>query len=100
MADRDYEDKSRQIIPSWDGSPAGWQRYQEQVRLWRLGENLDVRYSVAARLVSRLSGAARRACINMPDASLMPRRGRAAVMDDEGERNLLLCDTRPPPPPG
>merc|ERR1712214_244899 len=52
--------------------------------MWRLGENLDVKYSLAARLVSRLSGAARRACVNMPESSLMPVRGADAVMASDG----------------
>ena len=95
MSDFDKRDESgnRQIIPSWDGAPAGWQRYQEQVRLWRMGENLDVKYSVAARLVARLSGAARRACINMTEESLMPQRGRDAVeaVDDIEEGEWHSC---------
>ena len=81
----DKDDQVRHVIPSWDGNPAGWQCYQEQVRIWRLGENLGVRYSLAARLISRLSGAARRACISMPDEDLMPIRGVSEERDANGD---------------
>ena len=79
-AERDNRE-DRHPIPTWDGSPHGWQRYVEQVRLWKLGENLDVKYSLAARLIGRMSGSARRACINMESAALQPIRGAAAEID-------------------
>ena len=84
MATFDRDDNHRHPIPTWDGAPQGWQKYVEQVRLWQLGENLDVKFSLAARLISRMSGSARRACINMPAADLMPVRGFAGVDDEAG----------------
>ena len=39
--DRDFHD-SRAYIPSWDGNPASFRRYSDEVRIWALGENLDV----------------------------------------------------------
>ena len=47
-------------MPSWNGNPETWQQYKEDVRIWTLGTKLDVEYSLAARLVSNLRGAARR----------------------------------------
>ena len=46
----DMEPKSeRMSLPQWDGDPSGWRDYQHEVN-----------WSVAARLVGGLRGAARR----------------------------------------
>lgn len=71
-------------IPSLDGHPSTWSRYKEAVHIWTLSENLDVKFSMAARLISRSSGAARRCCINMPKSELMPVRGQDAEYDADG----------------
>ena len=48
----DMEPKSeRMSLPQWDGDPSGWRDYQQEVRLYKTGENLEVDWSVAARLV-------------------------------------------------
>ncbi len=54
------------LIPQWDGAPQGWRRYRDDVEIWALGTNLEVNYCVAARLVSRLKGAARRVGLRIP----------------------------------
>ena len=41
----------RMSLPQWDGDPSGWRDYQQEVRLYKTGENLEVNWSVAARLV-------------------------------------------------
>ena len=66
----EHNDRSR--IPGWDGNPATFATYRDEVRIWQLGENLDVHYSLAARLIQRLSGAAERRGLSMPDMELMP----------------------------
>ena len=71
-------------IPGWDGHPSTWSRYKESVRIWALSENLDVRFSMAARLISRLTGAARRCTVNMSRVELMPIKGQEAQHDDDG----------------
>ena len=56
----DMEPKSERMSrPQWDGDPSGWRDYQQEVRLYKTGENLEVNWSVAARLVGGLRGAAR-----------------------------------------
>ena len=50
----------RMSLPQWDGDPSGWRDCQQEVRLHKTGENLEVNWSVAARLVGGLRGAARR----------------------------------------
>ena len=32
-------------IPTWDGNPGTWARFFEEVRIWKLSINLDVKYS-------------------------------------------------------
>ena len=69
MADHD---EHRKYVPSWDGNPTTYRAYKESVRIWLLGEKADVEYSLAARLVQNLSGAARILGNSMTDAQLMP----------------------------
>ena len=90
MADDSAAHHRTHNIPTWDGHPSYWTRYQESVRIWLLSENLDVRYSLAARLIARLTGAARRCCINMSENDLMPIRGADATYDTAG----ILLTTR------
>ena len=37
----------RMSVPQWDGDPSGWRDYQQEVRLIKTGENLEVNWSVA-----------------------------------------------------
>ena len=62
----------RMSLPQWDGDPSGWRDYQQEVRLYKTGENLEVNWSVAARLVGGLRGAARRVDLAMTDQELLP----------------------------
>ena len=36
-------DSGRRHIPRWDGHPATWKQYEQEVRIWRMGENPDVK---------------------------------------------------------
>ena len=47
-------------LPWWDGHPSGWRDYQQEVRWHKASENLEVNWSVAARMDGGLKGAARR----------------------------------------
>ena len=48
------EPKSHQMsLPQWDGDPSGWRDYQQEVRLYKTGENLEVNWSVASASGSR-----------------------------------------------
>ena len=38
----------RMSLPQWDGDPSGWRDYQQEVRLYKTGENLEVNWSVAS----------------------------------------------------
>ena len=38
----------RRHIPTWNGSAAKWESFRDEIRVWRLGENLNVKHSLAA----------------------------------------------------
>ena len=55
------EDKhSWDIVPAWDGDKRQWKRYFRDVELYLETEKLDVDFSHGARLLSRLTGSARK----------------------------------------
>ena len=66
-------------IPGWDGSPQTWRRYKRAVEIWIEGENLEVSYSIAARMVTKLTGTARNRADLIPLTELRPIRAMAAV---------------------
>ena len=92
MAFRDRDESSHgagggegySLIPVWDGAPQGWRRYRDDVEIWALGTNLEVNYCVAARLVSRLKGAARRVGLRMPRDQLQPGAAVPEILDEDG----------------
>ena len=70
MAHHGDDDKPR--IPRWNGDPSRFQHWKDEVRIYKLGENLNVNRSVAARLVGGLSGPARKVGLSMMDEDLFP----------------------------
>ena len=54
------------------GDPSGWRDYQQEVRLYKTGENLEVNWSFAARLVGGIREAARRVDFAMTEQALLP----------------------------
>ena len=61
----------RMCLPQWDGDPSGWRDYQQEVRLHKTGENLEVNWSVAARLEDS-EEQQRRVGLAMTDQELLP----------------------------
>ena len=47
-------------VPAWDGDKRQWKRYLRDVELYLETEKLDVDFSHGARLLSRLTGSARK----------------------------------------
>ena len=43
----------------------------DEVRIWTLGQDLEVKYCLAARLIRNLTGATRRAALSIPEADLL-----------------------------
>ena len=70
MAHHGDDDKPR--IPRWNGDPSRFQHWKDEVRIYKLGENLNVNRSVAARLVGGLSGPARKVGLSMSDDDFFP----------------------------
>ena len=89
-------------IPGWDGNPNTWWRYKQDVELWLEGEDLEVKYSVAARMVQKLTGTARIRANLLDVRHLRPQRPVArvpAVVDSDGneitaEVPAVLADWR------
>ena len=52
----DVSSGDRRHIPTWIGNAAKKESFRDDIRVCRLGENVNVKYSLAARLVSGLSG--------------------------------------------
>ena len=85
-----HDSSSRNPIPRWDSAPSGFARYKDEVRVFRLAEKLDQGYSIPARLVSALSGPARRVGLSLKDEELMPRVDMSEPPDrDSGQRRVL-----------
>ena len=61
--------------------------YQQEVRLYKTGENLEVNWSVAARLVGGLRGAARRVGLAMTDQELPTARTITDNLERKADRN-------------
>ena len=51
--------QTAETIPSWDGNPRGWRRYQREVAWYVLGTKKNQRALIGPRLVSKLTGPAR-----------------------------------------
>ena len=66
----DNRDGGRRFIPRWDGNPGTFRVYVQEVELWAMTEDLNVKYAIAARLVQNFTGAVRRACQGMTKAEL------------------------------
>ena len=73
------------LPPQWNGDPSRFDSYREEVRIWSLSIDLTSKGCVAARLVRRLTGSARRIGLAMSDAKLM-----GSADDPRSGINLLL----------
>ena len=67
-------------MPSWNGDPAKWRDYKQEVKLWKLSENLEVSRCLASTLVLKLTSTARAAALNMDENELHPA-GNDAIED-------------------
>eukprot|EP00435_Cladocopium_sp_Y103_P022333 s44_g5.t1 len=55
----DSKPQAAEVVPSWDGNPRGWRRYQREVVWYVLGTKRNQRSLIGPRLVSKLTGPAR-----------------------------------------
>ena len=82
----------RRHIPTWNGNAAKWKSFRDEIRVWRLGGNLNVKYSLAARLVSGSSGPARMTRMTMDAHQLHPPPGDGPVATADERRNIAGLD--------
>ena len=59
-------------VPRWNGDPAAFKRWQQEVRIYKLRKDLSKEVSFAAELVTGLSGPARAAALQLTEADLWP----------------------------
>ena len=89
------DEDQRAYVPLWNGDPTAWKGYEDEVRVWLLAEKTDVTYSLAARLIQRLGGAARRTALAMTEQEL---EADPAVPEIYGEDYNILQDRVPGSP--
>ena len=82
-------------IPGWDGAPPTWRRFKRAVDIWLEGENLDVPYSLAARMVQKLTGTARNRADLIPLKELRPIRASPAVEAVEASEGVEAVEAQP-----
>ena len=64
-------------------------RFRDEVRIWILAEDMDVKHCVATRLISNLHASARRATIGMDEKELLPTKGADGAPLDKAGANKL-----------
>ena len=79
MAEHETGHTAFSRIPTWDGNPQTWWKHKQDVELWLEGEDLEVKYSIAARMVQRLTGTARIRANLLEVEALRPQRPVAAI---------------------
>ena len=72
--------------PTWNGNAAKWESFRDEIRVWRLGENLT------ARLVSALSGPVKMTCMIMDADQLHPHSGDGPVATADERQNIAGLD--------
>ena len=82
----------RRHMPTWNGNAAKWESFRVEIRVWRLGQNLNVKHSLAVRLVSGLSDPARMTCMTMDADQLHPPSGDGPVATGDERRNIAGLD--------
>ena len=71
---------SSSSIPTWDGHPKGWRRYQREVAWFVQGTKHNQRRYLATRLIGRLSGAARLLAMSWPQQEFDDEQGVLTYM--------------------
>ena len=66
-----YND-DQSYIPGWNGDPATWEEFEEQVRFFKLASDMTRSRSFAAAIVMKLTGTAKSIAKEIPDEELLP----------------------------
>ena len=76
------DSEQRAHAPSWDGNQDTWDEFREAVNIWMMAEDLEKSYSVAARLIMRLTGPAKTVVKSMGPAEIHPTLDSSPVKDE------------------
>ena len=76
------DSEHRVQAPSWDGNQDTWDEFREAVNIWMMAEDLEKSYSVAARLIMRLSGPAKTVVKYLGPAEIHPTLEQSPVKDE------------------
>ena len=79
-------------VPAWNGHPETFPAFEDEIELYILGENLDVKVSLAARVAQKLRGASRRIALSMK-RDLLPLPNSGSEDDGSGGRRKLPVRT-------
>ena len=72
-------------VPTWDGQPQTFPGFQDEIELYLLGSDMDVKVSLAARISQKLKGAPRRVALSMK-RDLFPKDLSGSESDGQGGR--------------
>eukprot|EP00974_Lingulodinium_polyedra_P041925 4025090-Lingulodinium_polyedra.AAC.1 len=59
-------DEKESAVPAWDGRPETFERYKEDGAIYVEGTKYADRYLCVPRMIRKLKGAARTACLRVP----------------------------------
>ncbi|CAE6942376.1 GIP [Symbiodinium sp. CCMP2592] len=82
--------KSKEGVPCWDGTPASFEEYSEQVMIYEQSTPFHKRYLVGPRLLGELQGAAKRHVAGQPATWLSNDQGVETLL-----RHLRACLGKP-----
>ena len=74
------KEKSDSYIPSWDGSSRTWRRYCKEVAWFMSGTKANQRQYAAAKLITRLTGAARLLSMSWHNRDFMGEQGVSKML--------------------
>ena len=79
---------ARSGVCAWNGNAAKWESFRDEIRVWRLGENLNVKHSQACLWVVRFCAK----CMTMDADQLHPPPGDGPVATANERRNIASLD--------
>ena len=74
-------DEKDSLVPAWDGRPETFERYREDSLMYLEGTKYADRYLCAPRMIRKLRGAARTACMRQPAGSYSSADGVRRLLD-------------------
>lgn len=85
----EFPKQSAEVVPSWDGNPRGWRRYQREVMWFCLGTKRAMRRFLAPRLISKLTGSARLLAMSWPQQEFAGKNGVSTLLQRLSQSPLV-----------